>query len=79
MPRAVRVLAGLVFVLTAAEGVRYGTPWLDQLEPARNLIYNGAMAGSALLCLARAALLAGERLAWTMIGSALAVWTTANV
>jgi hypothetical protein len=79
MPRAVRVLAGLVFVLTIAEGVRYGTPWLDQLEPARNVIYNGALAGSALLCLARAALVPGERLAWMLIGLAVAVWTTANV
>ena len=61
MPRAVRVLAVLVFVLIVAEGVRYGTPWLDQLEPARNVIYNGALLGSALLCLARAVLVPGER------------------
>ena len=79
MPRAVRVLAGLVFVLIVEEGVRYGTPWLDQLEPARNLIYNGALAGSALLCLSRAVLVPGERLAWTMIGGAVAAWTAANI
>ena len=79
MPRAVRVLTGLVFVLIVEEGVRYGTPWLDQLEPARNLIYNAALLGSALLCLSRAVLVPGERLAWTMIGGAVTVWTAANI
>ncbi len=79
MPRAVRGLAVLVIALIVEEGVRYGTPWLDQLEPARNVIYNAALAGSALLCFSRAVLVPRERMAWALIGGAVAAWTAANI
>jgi hypothetical protein len=79
MPRGVRVLAAVVLLLIVEEGVRYATPWLDQFQPAREYIYNSALAGSTILCLARAALVRHERVVWAVTGAALGLWTAANI
>jgi two-component system, cell cycle response regulator len=79
MPRAVRVLCAVLLCNVAAVAIRNGSPWLDVLNPAHEVIYNSVLVGSAVLCLARGALGRGERLAWAVIGVSLALWAAGNI
>jgi two-component system, cell cycle response regulator len=42
-------------------------------------IYNGVLMGSAVICIARAALVREERVAWALIGAGLLSWSAADV
>jgi two-component system cell cycle response regulator len=79
MPVPVRALCAVLVVLVALIAIYTGTPWLDVLAPAYDPIYNTVLVGSSVLCLARAALRRDERLAWGLIGGALALWAAGNV
>ncbi len=79
MPLAVRMLVGLLFGLVGLVAVMDATPWLDVLDPAYEVLYNGALVGSAVVCLARGALGRTERIAWTLIGASLALWAAGNL
>ena len=79
MPVPVRALFAVLAVFLAIVVIHDGTPWLDVLEPVYEDIYNAVLVGSAVLCLARAAVRPGERLAWTLIGVALALWAAGNL
>jgi two-component system, cell cycle response regulator len=72
-PVAVRVLVGVLLLGMVAEAVHLATPldggvWLD------DVLYNALLLGSAVLCVARAVLRPAERLAWAVMGLALALW-----
>ena len=42
-------------------------------------VYNGMLLGAAILCFARAALVEGERLVWTLVGLGLTAWTAGEI
>jgi len=44
-----------------------------------NWVYNVVLLGAATSCLVRAALHRSERLAWTLLGTALAIWTAGEI
>src|SRR6185369_14908965 len=46
---------------------------------AEDWVYDALMVGAASACLARAWLIKSERLAWGLIGLALAVWTAGEI
>ena len=80
-PRAVRfavyALIGLVSLHTL-----YGVAGVDFGLPAslfEDWIYNVVLIGSALVCVARAATVREERLAWALIGAGLIAWSAADV
>ena len=56
-----------------------GTPWLTMPRAVFEVFYIGILVGSAVLCVARGALGRGERVAWTVIGIALALYATGNL
>ena len=59
--------------------VQDGTPWLNIPTTPFEYLYNGVLVGSAVLCLIRAALRRSERMAWTMMGVALALYAAGNI
>ena len=79
MPGAVRVLVAILVVFTVYLGISDSTSWLDALAPVYETIYNSTLVGAAVLCLARGAFGRGERVAWTVIGVALAMWASGNL
>jgi diguanylate cyclase (GGDEF)-like protein len=44
-----------------------------------NWVYNAVLLGAVVACLARAAMFRRERLGWTLLGTALAVWTAGEI
>jgi len=79
MPRIVRLLFAVLCCGVAVIAIRLVTTWLDVLNPVHEVIYNGILVGSAVLCLARGVFGRGERLAWTVIGVSVALWATGNL
>jgi diguanylate cyclase (GGDEF)-like protein len=79
IPRAVRALVGLLVLCALVEAVHYATPWLGGDTPFHDVLYNGVLLGAAGLCAARVALRPTERLAWSMVGAALALWAGGNL
>jgi diguanylate cyclase (GGDEF)-like protein len=69
------VLAWLAFTLHAVLG--FGGPAVDTLFGT--WIYDGLMLGAAASCLARAAIVRRERLAWALLGAGLAAWTAGEI
>jgi two-component system, cell cycle response regulator len=68
-------LGFLGFLLHAATG--FGGATAEDLFGI--WLYNGLMLGAAASCLARAALVKSERLAWGLLGLALAIWTAGEI
>jgi diguanylate cyclase (GGDEF)-like protein len=68
-------VAWLAFVLRAATGLGNGTT----ASIFENWVYDALLLGAAGACLLRAALFRRERLAWTLLGLALAVWTMGEI
>jgi hypothetical protein len=73
-PVAVRVLVAVLLLGMAVETLHLATPfdggvWID------DVLYNALLLGSAVLCVARAVLRPGERVAWALMGLSLALWT----
>jgi two-component system, cell cycle response regulator len=42
-------------------------------------VYNGLLVGASIVCLARGLLVRAERLAWLLLGTALALWTAGDL
>jgi diguanylate cyclase (GGDEF)-like protein len=72
---ALLLLAFLAFVLHAATGT--GGSRVDDFFGV--WVYDGLMLGAAASCLARAVLVGRERLAWGLLGLALAIWTGGEI
>jgi hypothetical protein len=79
MPVPVRALLVMLVVAVAVVAVYAGTSWLDALDPAYDPIYNAALLGSSMFCLARSALRRDERVAWALIGGSLGLWAAGNI
>jgi two-component system cell cycle response regulator len=79
MPVVVRVLFGVLVTFLMLVVILDATPWLDVIRPVYEELYNTVLVGSAVLCVARGALGRGERVAWTVIGVALALWASGNL
>jgi diguanylate cyclase (GGDEF)-like protein len=79
MPVAARVLLGLLVAVTALLAVRNGTTWLPVPAGPFEVLYNGVLVGSAVLCFIRVAIRRSERLAWTMMGVALTLYAAGNI
>ena len=78
MPVAVRVLAAVLVTFLAVVVVHLIAD-VDTPSPVYEPLYNSVLVGSAVLCLARGALGRSERVAWTLIGVALALWASGNL
>jgi diguanylate cyclase len=75
MPVAVRALVGALLLATAVESLYLATPLLDGLGGGpHEALYNAILVGAAALCISRAALVRSERVAWAVMGLALASW-----
>ena len=72
---AALVLAWLAFTLHAVLG--FGGTTADTLFGT--WVYDGLMLGAAASCLARAAIVRRERLAWALLGAGLAAWTAGEI
>jgi two-component system cell cycle response regulator len=79
MPVSARVLLGLLVAVTTLLAVRNGTPWLQVPGGPFEVLYNGVLVGSAVLCFIRVALRRSERMAWTMMGVALTLYAAGNI
>ena len=79
MPRGVRVLLGVLVAVTAVLTVQDGTPWQGIPTAPFEYLYNAVLVGSAVLCMIRAAVRSSERMAWTMMGVALALYAAGNI
>jgi len=79
MPVVVRVLVGILLALLAMVVIQDTMSWLDVLQPVYEIQYNAVLVGSAVLCVARGVLGRGERIAWTLLGIALAMWAGGNL
>ena len=80
-PRPVR-WAAYVLMAGLALHLLHGPAGLDLGVPAavfETWIYNGVLIGSALVCVARAALVRDERVAWALIGVGLISWSAADL
>ena len=73
MPLGVRVLVVVLLVATVEETLRIATPLLDGTVIWHDAAYNAVLVGSAALCAIKAALHRTERVAWAMMGLALAL------
>jgi two-component system, cell cycle response regulator len=77
-PVAVRVVVAVLLLGTAVETIPLvtsldGGVWID------DVLYNALLFGSAALCVARAVLHRRERVAWAVMGLALALWTSGDL
>jgi diguanylate cyclase (GGDEF)-like protein len=77
-PVTVRVVVAVLLLGTAVEAIPLVTPldggvWID------DVLYNALLFGSAALCVARAVLHRRERVAWAVMGLALALWTSGDL
>jgi two-component system, cell cycle response regulator len=79
MPVGVRVLFGILATFMLLVAIRDGTPWMEVIKPVFEGIYNSVLVGAAVLCVARGALGRSERVAWTVVGVALALWASGNL
>jgi two-component system, cell cycle response regulator len=73
-PAGVRVLAAVLVLATACEALRYTTPLLDWPLWVENVVYNGILLGSAVLCALCSIMRRSERVAWALMALALALW-----
>jgi len=79
MPLGVRVLVVVLLVATVEETLRIATPLLDGTVIWHDAAYNAVLVGSAALCAIKAALHRTERVAWAMMGLALALWAGGEI
>jgi len=81
MPLALRALAALLVVAFALDAVRAGSTPLDDLIGGTpdEVLYDSVLIGSAVLCLARAALHVPERTAWSVMGLGMLAYALGNV
>ena len=68
MPAAVRALVAVLLIANLALAVNILAPVIGT-GTTYQVVYNGALVGAALLCLARAAHRPSERVAWALMGS----------
>ncbi len=78
MPAAVRALVAVLLIANLALAVNILAPVIGT-GTTYQVVYNGALVGAALLCLARAAHRPSERAAWALLGIALALWAGGNI
>jgi two-component system cell cycle response regulator len=78
-PVAVRALVGVLLLAIAVEALHFGTPLLDGHGWVDDVLYNGVLLGSAALCVARAGVHRTERVAWAVMGLALALFAGGNL
>jgi diguanylate cyclase (GGDEF)-like protein len=79
MPAAVRILAALLIAATALTTFRTLSGLGGPMGPFDDVLYNGVLFGSALLCLLSGVLRRSERLPWLLAGAALALWAAGNL
>jgi two-component system, cell cycle response regulator len=79
MPVTARVLLAVLVAVTALLAVQNGTRWVNLPASSFEVLYNGVLVGSAVLCFIRVALRRSERMAWTMIGVALTLYAAGNL
>ena len=85
MSRAPRVIRICLYLMVAGVAIQVahaltGVPeggWVNAL--IEDYLYNGVLVGAALICVARAALVREERIAWALIGFGLAAWSAADI
>jgi two-component system, cell cycle response regulator len=81
-PRLIRIgfyllVAGVAIQLVhAVSGVASGELLTRVIE---DWLYNGVLVGAALVCVARAACVREERLAWALVGFGLVAWSAADL
>jgi two-component system cell cycle response regulator len=78
-PVAVRVLVVVLLLATAVEALYFGASLPGDDGWLHDVLYNGVLLGSAALCVARAMLRPTERVAWSVMGLALALWAGGNL
>jgi len=78
-PAAIRALMVVLALATVVEAVHFSTGLLGSESWLHDVLYNGVLLGSAALCVARAALRPTERVAWAVMGLALALWAGGNL
>jgi two-component system, cell cycle response regulator len=81
MPVALRVLVAVLGLGLALTALRICSPALEPLMDGAvgEVVYDGVLVGSAVLCLARAALVRTERAAWVLMGLGLASYAGGNI
>ncbi len=79
MPTGVRVLVVVLLLGMLAETVRNAVLRGDWTGVFADVLYDGLVVGAAVLCVARAALRRDERLAWALMGVALALWAAGDI
>ena len=75
----VRAFALVLLLATAVEAIHYTTPLFDWPMWAHDTIYNGVLLGAAVLCAACSVMRRTERVAWAVMGLALAMWASGNL
>jgi two-component system cell cycle response regulator len=78
VPVAVRVFFVVVVAVILVLIVNNGPNWIDLSTAPFETLYNSVLIASAVLCFIRAAVRNTERMAWTMIGVALALYAGGN-
>ena len=79
MPTGVRVLVVVLLLGMLSETIRNAGSLLDWMSVLADELYDGLVVGAAVLCVARAALRRDERLAWALMGVALALWAAGDI
>jgi diguanylate cyclase (GGDEF)-like protein len=80
-----RVVRAALYVLAAALAIQVAHGFLGIAEGElmtrviEDWLYNGTLIGAALVCVARAAYVREERLAWALIGFGLVAWSAADL
>ena len=85
MDRAPRLVRIALYVLVATVAIQIAHPLLGVetgdvvTQVVEDWLYNGGLVGAALICVARAAWVREERLAWGLIGFGLIAWSAADL
>ena len=80
-----RVVRAALYVLVAALAIQVAHGFLGFAKGelltrvVEDWLYNGVLIGAALVCVARAAYVREERLAWSLIGFGLVAWSAADL
>jgi two-component system cell cycle response regulator len=85
MNRIPRLIRASLYVLVAAVVIQVAHAFLGLAKSEvltrviEDWLYNGVLIGAALVCVARAAWVREERLAWSLIGFGLVAWSAADL
>ena len=78
MPVAIRAFFVVLVAVTVLMSVQNGLEWVSMPVTTFELLYNGVLISSAVLCFTRAAVRRSERMAWTMMGVGLTLYAAGN-